>query len=80
MEPADFRDAMVRWRLSRLRRLTARPFGLVSSATLPLPVALGSESWRLGIASILRKAVTRSPVPPGSMSLRFGWLLDLGAP
>ena len=52
----------------------------MSSATLPLPVALGSESWRLGIASILRKAVTRSPVPPGSMSLRFGWLLDLAAP
>ncbi len=42
-------------------------------------MTLGSESWKAGIASIVR-AVTRSPAPLGSMSLHFGWLFDLAAP
>jgi len=70
MEPVDFRDAMVRWRLSRLRRLTARPFGLVPSAALPMPVDLGSESWRRAGLARQRVGVTSydySGVP-------IGWL------
>ncbi len=80
MSPEEFRDAMVRWRLSRLRRLSPRPFGLAQTAAPPLPVSLGSESWKAGIANILRAAVTRSPAPLGSMSLRFGRLFDLAGP
>ena len=57
-----------------------RPFGLAQITPPPLPVALGSESWKAGIASGLRAVVTRSPVPPASMSLQFGSLLDLASP
>jgi hypothetical protein len=71
---------MVQWRLSRLRRLSLRPFGLMQETASSLPVALCSESWKAGIVSGLRAAVTRAPVPPASMSLQFGWLFDLAAP
>ena len=78
VDPEAVRDAMVRGRISRLRRLSPRPFGLAQAAP-PLPVSLGSKSWKAGIASIMR-AVTRSPAPFGRMSLYFGWLFDLQAP
>jgi hypothetical protein len=80
VNPEQVRDAMVQWRLSRLRRLSPRPFGLMQETASSLPVALGSASWKVGIASVVRAAVTRAPAPLGSMSLQFGWLFDLAAP
>ena len=80
MDPWQVRDAMTQWRLSRLRHLRPRPFGLAQITPPPLPVALGSESWKAGIASGLRAVVTRSSVPPASISLQFGFLLDLASP
>jgi hypothetical protein len=60
---------MVRWALSRLRRLIAWPFGLVPSAAAPLPLAFGFEPLKEGIAPHRL-----------AMSLSFGWLYDSAAP
>ena len=77
MNPEQVRDAMVQWQLSRL---SPRPIGLMQETASSLPVALGSASWKAGIASAVRAAVTRAPVPPASMSLHFGWPFDVAAP
>jgi hypothetical protein len=80
MNPEQVPDAMMQWQLSRLRRLSPRPFGLMQETASWLPVAFGSASWKAGIASAVRAAVTRVPVPPASMTLRFGWPSDVAAP
>jgi hypothetical protein len=80
VDPEQVRDAMVQWQLSRLRRLSPRPFGLMQATASSLPVALGSASWKAGIASAVRAAVTRAPVPPASLNLQFGWPFDVAAP
>jgi hypothetical protein len=67
----------VRFRASRMRRLTAQPFGLTAADS---PVMLGDESSSTGAAETFWAAVTRAPVRPDSMSLLYGDVLDLSAP
>lgn len=67
----------VRFRTSRMRRLTAQPFGLTAADS---PVMLGDESSSTGPAETFWAAVTRAPVRPDSMSLLYGDVLDLSAP
>ena len=67
----------VRFRVSRLRRITARPFGLIIADTA---VMLGDESSSAGLVQEIRAAVTRAPVRLDSISLLYGDCLDLAAP
>jgi hypothetical protein len=67
----------VRFRISRLRRMTSRPFGLTTADTA---VMLGDESSSIGLAAEIRAAVTRAPVRLDSISLLYGDCLDLAAP
>jgi hypothetical protein len=67
----------VRFRTSRLRRMTSRPFGLTGADTA---VMLGDESSSTGLADEIRAAVTRAPVRLDSISLLYGDYLDLSAP
>ena len=67
----------VRFRTSRLRRITSRPFGLAAADTA---VMLGDESSSTGMAREIRAALTRGPVRLDSISLLYGDCLDLSAP
>jgi hypothetical protein len=67
----------VRFRISRLRRMTSRPFGLTTADTA---VMLGDESSSAGLAAEIRTALTRAPVRLDSISLLYGDYLDLAAP
>ena len=67
----------VRFRTSRLRRMTSRPFGLTVAGTA---VMLGDESSSMGLAGEIRAAVTHDPVSLDSISLLYGDCLDLSAP
>ena len=67
----------VRFRVSRLRRITARPFGLTIADTA---VMLGDESSSTGLVAEIRAAVTRAPVRLDSISLLYGDCLELSAP
>jgi hypothetical protein len=67
----------VRFRTSRLRRMTCLPFGLTAADTA---VMLGDESSSMGLAAEIRAAVTRAPVSLDSISLLYGDCLDLSAP
>lgn len=67
----------VRFRISRLRRITSRPFGLTTAGTA---VMLGDESSSAGLAAEIRAALTRAPVRLDSISLLYGDCLDLSAP
>jgi hypothetical protein len=67
----------VRFRVSRLRRMTSRPFGLTTADTA---VMLGDESSSTGLATEIRSAVTRAPVRLDSISLLYGDYLDRAAP
>jgi len=67
----------VRFRTSRLRRMTSRAFGLTVAGTA---VMLGDESSSMGLAGEIRAAVTRAPVSLDSLSLLYGDCLDLSAP
>jgi hypothetical protein len=67
----------VRFRVSGLRRITARPFGLTTGDTA---VMLGDESSSTGLVAEIRAAVTRAPVRLDSISLLYGDCLDLSAP
>jgi hypothetical protein len=67
----------VRFRASRLRRMTSRPFGLTVADTA---VMLGDESSSVGLAEEIRAAVTRAPVRLDSISVLYGDCLDLSAP
>lgn len=77
---SHLREAMgrqtVRFRVSRLRRMTSRPFGLTSADTA---VMLGDESSSMGLAAEIRAAVTHAPVRLDSISLLYGDCLDLSA-
>ncbi|HEY2261337.1 MAG TPA: hypothetical protein VGI96_01790 [Streptosporangiaceae bacterium] len=80
--PGDrLREAMgrqtIRFRVSRLRRITSRPFGLTTDGTA---VLLGDESSSAGLAAEIRGALTRGPVHLDSISLLYGDCLDLSAP
>jgi hypothetical protein len=59
----------VRFRVSRLRRIIARPFGLTIADTA---VMLGDESSSTGLVAEIRAAVTRAPVRLDSISLLYG--------
>jgi hypothetical protein len=78
---SQLREAMgrqtVRFRVSRLRRITARPFGLTIADTA---VMLGDESSSTGLVAEITAAVTRAPVRLDSISLLYGDCLDLSAP
>lgn len=78
---SQLREAMgrqtVRFRVSRLRRIAARPFGLTTADTA---VMLGDESSSTGLVAEIRAAVTRAPVRLDSISLLYGDCLDLAAP
>jgi hypothetical protein len=67
----------VRFRVSRLRRITSRPFGLTASGTA---VMLGDESSSAGLVAEIRAALTHGPVQLDSISLLYGDCLDLSAP
>jgi hypothetical protein len=67
----------VRFRVARLRRITARPFGLITADTA---VMLGDESSSTGLVAEIRAAVTRAPVRLDSISLLYGDGMDLSAP
>jgi hypothetical protein len=67
----------VRFRTSRLRRMTSRPFGLTTADTA---VMLGDESSSTGLAAEIRAAVTHAPVRLDCISLLYGDYLDLAAP
>jgi hypothetical protein len=67
----------VRFRVSRLRRIAARPFGLTIADTA---VMLGDESSSTGLIAEIRAAVARAPVRLDSISLLYGDCLDLSAP
>jgi hypothetical protein len=67
----------VRFRISRLSRMTSQPFGLT---TADPAVMLGDESSSTGLAAEIRAAVTRAPVRLDSISLLYGDGLDLAAP
>lgn len=70
---------MTRWRISRLRRINPRPFGLTADPDRP-PLSLGSESASAGPIEEISAAITRSAVPLGSLSLLYGDYLDLAKP
>jgi hypothetical protein len=78
---SQLREAMgrqtVRFRVSRLRRITTRPFGLTTADTA---VMLGDESSSTGLIAEITAAVTRAPVRLDSISLLYGDCLDLSAP
>jgi hypothetical protein len=78
---SQLREAMgrqtVRFRVARLRRIAARPFGLTTADTA---VMLGDESSSTGLIAEIRAAVTRAPVRLDSISLLYGDCLDLPAP
>ena len=78
---SQVREAMgrqtVRFRVSRLRRIAARPFGLTIADTA---VMLGDESSSTGLVAEIRAAVTRGPVRLDSISLLYGDCLELAAP
>jgi hypothetical protein len=78
---SQLREAMgrrtVRFRVARLRRIAARPFGLTTADTA---VMLGDESSSTGLIAEIRAAVTRAPVRLDSISLLYGDCLDLSAP
>jgi len=67
----------VRFRISRLGRMTSRPFGLTMADTA---VMLGDESSSMTVAGEIRAAVTRAPIRLDSISLLYGDCLDLSAP
>lgn len=78
---SQLREAMgrqtVRFRVARLRRMTARPFGMTIADTA---VMLGDESSSTGLIAEIRAAVARAPVRLDSISLLYGDCLDLSAP
>jgi hypothetical protein len=67
----------IQFRTSRLRRSTARPFGLTGGDG---PVMLGDESSSTGLIAEIRAARTHAPVTLDSISLLYGDCLDLSAP
>jgi hypothetical protein len=80
MSQADIRETAIQWRLSVLRRLRPRPFGLAPGRWSPGQLSIGSESFEVGVVSGLRAMLTRSPIPLESMSLLFGNFFDLSMP
>jgi hypothetical protein len=70
---------MTQWRISRLRRIDPRPFGLTADPDRP-PLTLGSESGSAGAIEEISAAITRSAVPLGSLGLMYGDYLDLAMP
>jgi hypothetical protein len=73
------RQWMVRWRVSRLRRISPRPFGLTGDQERR-PLTLGSESASAGLIEEISAAVTRSAVSLGSLGLMYGDYFDLSKP
>src|SRR6266567_6277078 len=73
------RNWMTQWRISRLRRINPRPFGLIEDPDRP-PLTLGSESASAGPIEEISAAITRSAVPLGSLGLMYGDYLDLAKP
>jgi hypothetical protein len=67
----------VRFRTSRLSRMTSCPFGLTAADTA---VMLGDESSSMSLGEEIRAAVTHAPVRLDSISLLYGDYLDLSAP
>lgn len=70
---------MVRWRISRLRRISPQPFGLTGDPDRP-PLSLGSEHSSAGMIREISAAITRAPVPLDSLTLQYGNLLDVSQP
>jgi hypothetical protein len=81
--PAYLREPMMRWmvrmRVSRLRRIGPRPFGLAADPGRP-PLMLGDESSSAGVITEARAALTSSAVPLDRISLLYGDYFDLSAP
>jgi hypothetical protein len=69
------RQGTVSWRVSRLRRVDPRPFGLSADAARP-PLTLGSESASAGLLKELAAAVTQSAIPLDSLGLIYGDVFD----
>jgi hypothetical protein len=80
VERAEQRDAMIRRRISGLRRRRLRPVGLEPDAPRLTPVSIGEEVMQAGVVSGLRAILTRSPLPLDSISLVYGDFFDLSAP
>ena len=81
--PAYVREAlmrwMVRWRVSRLRRIGPQPFGLTDDPGRP-PLMLGDEASSTSMITETRAALTGSRVPLDRISLLYGNYFDLSAP
>lgn len=81
--PSYIREPLARWtvrvRLSRLRRISPKPFGLTADPQRP-PLMLGDESSSTGMIAEARAALTGSRVPLDKLSLLYGNYLDLSAP
>jgi hypothetical protein len=69
----------VRWRISRLRRISPKPFGLTGDQE-GRPLTLGSESASTGMIEEIRAAMKGLAVPLDSLSLMYGDYLDLSKP
>ena len=81
--PSYLRNPLARWtvrmRLSRLRRISPRPFGLTADPERP-PLTLGDESSSTGMITETLAALTGSRVPLDKISLLYGNYFDLSAP
>jgi hypothetical protein len=73
------RQGTVSWRVSRLRRIDPRPFGLSEGAARP-PLTLGSESASAGLLKELGAAITQSAIPLDSLGLIYGDYFDPAKP
>lgn len=67
------------WRVSRLRRVNPRPFGLTGDQGRP-PLALGAESASAGLFEEVAAAVTKSTVSLDSLSIMYGDYFNLENP
>jgi hypothetical protein len=73
------RQGTVSWRVSRLRRINLRPFGLTAGSALP-PFSLGSESASSGLLKEIGAAITQSAIPLDSLGLIYGDYFDPATP
>lgn len=69
----------VRWRVSRLRRISPRPFGLTEDPDRP-PLSLGSESASAGPIEEISAALSHSAVRLDRLSLLYGDYFDVARP
>ena len=81
--PSYIREPLARWgvrmRLSRLRRISPQPFGLIADPQRP-PLMLGDESSSTGMITEALAALTGSRVPLDRLGLLYGNYFDLSAP